>query len=288
MTFKHISLLASMVVFVLIVLWNNIILYDDNVSIDFRTYQYIWSNTEPSLVPVEFIFSFVGSQFSNLDFRLFFSIVNFFFLFLIAYQYSVFTLLIILTSPFTVLGFGNTVLSFAAGLAWLALIKKFPLLATFLSIALHKAGFFIAIFRKPLFVCLTGLLLYFGQAFIPRSIIDQLQTFDEPLSEIFIKLFVAILPLTYSFFSMKRLPRSLFLEIFAITFLILMLFLISSKLADRVAYVVFFFGLMRADTIFQQSKPSSCFVFSFFASILNISLIFFSGAYYHLPIYGDR
>lgn len=280
---KKIAVLISMVIFLLLTSWNTILLYDNVVSVDFKVYQYIWSNSGIGSTPVEFAFQSLGYVFPDQDFRIFFTAVNTALLGLICRQYSNGILLLMLTSPFTVLGFGNTVLSFTAGLAWMALIVNSPYLSVVLSILLHKAGGFLSVFTVPLLSFLLVLFLFFGRQFIPNELVSTLVTFEEPLSQIIIKLFICMLPVLAVALKPKLLTLRLLVEISLIFLIVFSAYQISSKVADRIVYMLFFYGLVRGEQIFIQLRMSSVVIVLYILISINILLIFLSGAYEHLP-----
>lgn len=280
---KKIIVLNSIVIFALLVSWNTILLYDNVVSVDFKVYQYIWSNSGIGGSPIEFAFQSVGYVFPDQDFRIFFTTVNTVLLGLICRQYSNGILLLILTSPFTVLGFGNTVLSFTAGLAWMALVVNSPYLSVVLSVFLHKAGAVVSVFTVPLLSFLLALALLFGKQFIPNELVSTLLTFKEPLSQIIIKIVICMSPIFVAVLKPKLLTLKLLVEISLILLLVFSAYRISPKVADRIVYMIFFYGLVRGEQIFRQLRIFRIVMILYILIPINILLIFLSGAYTHLP-----
>ena len=265
-----------------IFLLNAILLFDDNVSQDFANYTRFWRSGSWTWQPVELVFQNLGVIFGQFDFRYFFVILNGVALAIICKRYSIFLLLLILTSPFTILGFGNTLLSFSAGLVWLAIFLGQGLRAAVLATMIHKGGVFLFLFDRPVLMIVAGLVVYFLPDHVP--FMGNLHMFEEPWYQVSIKYVLSILPLVAIVFLVGgggwvRQCR----DIGLVAIFVAIIFLVSTKLADRIVYLCFFWGLARAQMLLASAKTHIAWWPLYGFIPLNLFLTYVSGARMHLP-----
>ena len=269
-------------IYAVIVLLNAILLFDENVSQDFANYTRFWRAGNWTWQPVEVVFQNLGVILGQFDFRYFFVILNGVALAIICKRYSIFLLLWILTSPFTVLGFGNTLLSFSAGLVWLAIFLGQGLRAAVLATMVHKGGVFLFLFDRPVLMILIGLVVYFWPEHVP--FMGNLHMFEEPWYQVGIKYTLSISPLlAIAFLGGGKDWIRQCRDIGWVAVFVAIIFLVSTKLADRIVYMCFFWGLLRAQMLLSSTTRKIAWWPLYGFIPLNIFLTYMSGARMHLP-----
>ena len=265
-----------------LVLLNVVLLFDANVSQDFANYATLWRSGNWTLQPVELVFQNLGVIFGQFDFRHFFVILNSIVLAVICKRYSIFLLLWVLTSPFTILGFGNTLLSYSAGLVWLAVVLGNGFFAAVLATMVHKGGVFLFLFDRPVLMMVAAFFVFFWSDHIPYM--GNLHLFEEPWYQIAVKYALSILPLiAIEFFGGGKNWVRHCRDVGLVALFVAVIFFVSTKLADRVVYMCFFWGLTRAQVLLSSGTIKISWPPLFILISLNLFLIFVSGARLHLP-----
>ena len=79
----------------------------------------------------------------------------------------------------------NTLLSFSAGLVWLAIFLGQGFRAAVLATMVHKGGVFLFLFDRPVLMIVAGLVVYFLPDHVP--FMGNLHMFEEPWYQVSIK-----------------------------------------------------------------------------------------------------
>ena len=246
-------------------------LFDGNVSPDFRNYQYRWLN--PSrffLADVEVMYPAAAILVNKiiLDFRLailFFNAVIIFFL-LRSGREGKYFLILLLFHPFTAFGFNNTLLSFTASLMAVVLLLRARLvLFAGLPILMHKG----AILFAPFFFKSWSLQIFsFVSVGALVALASQKQggstylgNFDVDEAAFAIKLLYVLFPVMLA--NLVRPSRSIFSLILG-TLTIIVLFPLASKVADRFVYILSVLVILFVAQSVERMSPQNKMAFFLF------------------------
>ena len=240
-----VSKLFTVVLFLAIVALNSFLLFDQVPSLDDRNYAYTWSQGFRGGIWPESAYSFAGEVFSSFSYKWFFLLVNTFSLLKIARKKGVawetknLFFVILLTSPFTVFGFGNTYLSFTAALLYIAFwtpktVFKPVLISTFF----HTGAVFLAVLHSYSYkflgaIVLIGLVsaaMYVGSS----GALQYLDSFDVSFFEITsLVIFILIPPILAGVLAWNS--RLIWLSVVCLVLVGACWFIIP-KLANRVTF----------------------------------------------------
>lgn len=247
-------MMARTLIFSSLVFCNIILLFDNIVPPDFEQYQRYWLQGSVPNYPIEFIFNSSGWVFRDIipDFRFFFVIANCTFFFVLSRYLSVLQAFVFCSSPFAVLGFSNTLLSFTAGLIWLtyflganshSLESYFSKLKRLIiPIFFHKGAIFLSLATQSIFfgLAVAVALLLFG-SYVPYLTALRSDVFATSFFEVFMKFLFVYLGFILTSIIGKR-PWHLVRTITPPALIVFSAFFITSKLADRVVTILFFHG----------------------------------------------
>ena len=241
------------------------------MSVDHGNYSRTWADSINRISIIEPVFPVLGIFLNGLihDYRYVIAGINaFLYRKLLLREYGLLTGGLILFHPFTVFGLGNTILSFTACLWFVAYNGR---IQRYLSVFIHKGAFFLILLQDFRLLIIFLVLL----PLLPILLLNPtLQSFEVTLSSLIFKYVFVVTPLLLLSLIKGTYFRKTCIIVSFQFILLIALWALVPKVADRVIYVIYVANMVFIAEIISKTSKRNKFVALFIAFGIPIAGFF--------------